>query len=348
MKPATPVSRPESRSVKPSGRLSVWLPQGIRWRENRGQGTVEWVGLLFLVVVMITGLLAAGIRLPGTALIHSVSRQMLCAASLSAACGKGVTLESSYGEQLAAEIRSHTPDLLYGRDLLGLPVDYRTCRSAHCADAPGPGPVTESTAGEPVTLFTRVLDCRDGSDDGDAGGDGVATTDCSGDRDGRLFIQYWAYYPESASLRGAPVLESKGYHRHDWESVQVRVDPDGAVSQRASSHAGYNHTRSSANWGSDMGSGMLTWLAESAGVRNKGGWGEQTGRYLIAGGSHAGNVAGPTDHRRYPSYTPARNIRLVPLERTHRDALSRPARFDPIMPPWSKQVWRDPEAEGTG
>jgi len=293
---------------------------------NRGQSTVEWVGLVLLVAGVMTALVAAVPGLPAAGLVHSVGKKILCAVSLAGGCAGEGSLEKAYGSELAALVRSGAPTLMYGRDMLGLPVDYRTCRSAWCAKGSGEGEVTESTAGEPVTLFTRVVDRRGET--------------------GEVFVQYWAYYPESASLRGVPVLERKGHHPHDWESFQVRVGSDGTVSQRASSHAGYNHGRSVANWGSDAGWGLLSDVAEAVGLREKGGWGEATGRYLIAGGSHAGNVAGDLDG--YPSHTPAGLVRLVPLETIRDGPLSRPARFDPITPPWKKTVWTDPRAEGTG
>jgi hypothetical protein len=145
-----------------------------------------------------------------------------------------------------------------------------------------------------------------------------------------------------------PVLEDEGYHAHDWESVQVRVGPDGEVSQRASSHAGYNHTRSAANWGSDMGSDVLRTAAETVGLREEGGWGEATGRWYVAGGSHAGNAADPGGDGDYTSRTPGPAVRLIPLEQVRGGPLAKPADFSPIIPPWAKQVWTEPEAEGTG
>jgi len=292
---------------------------------SRGQSTIEWVGLITLIAGLMATFAAAGIQAPALGLAHSVSTRILCAASLSGSCAGEGSLDTAYGEELAGLVRSGAPTLMYGRDMLGLPVDYRTCRSPYCADGTGEGEVSESTAGEPVTLFTRVIE-----------------------REGSTYVQYWAYYPESASLRGAPVLEQKGYHPHDWESIQIRVAADGTISERASSHAGYNHSRSAANWGSDMGWGFATDLTEAVGLREKGGWGEPTGRYLIAGGSHAGNVDGELGDDEYPSYTPARLIRLVPLESIKDGPLARPARFDPITPPWEKEVWTEPEAEGTG
>ncbi|MCB0858165.1 MAG: hypothetical protein KDB57_08635 [Solirubrobacterales bacterium] len=292
---------------------------------TRGQSTVEWVGLLTLMAVLMATLTYAGVRVPAVSLAHSISRSLLCAASLSGSCAGEGSLEAAYGPELAELVRAGTPTLMYGSDMLGLPVDFRTCRSPYCAESPGSGRVGESTAGEPVTLFTRVIR-----------------------KSGAAYVQYWAYYPESASLRGVPVLEEKGYHPHDWESIQIRVGPDGDVSQRASSHSGYNHGRSVANWGSDMGWGVLTDAAEVAGLREPGGWGEVTGRYLIAGGSHAGNVDGELGTDEYPAWTPAGSVRLVPLETVKGGPLARAARFEPVTPPWEKQVWRDPESEGTG
>jgi hypothetical protein len=291
---------------------------------EEGQGTLEWVGLVLLVCLAFTAIATAAGVVPGTAYVHSLSRSLLCAASLSSDCLSEGSLERAYGEETAVLVRQHVPQILYGPDRLGLPVDFRSCRAPGCADAVASGDVSESDAGEPVTLFTRVIE-----------------------REGITWIQYWAYYPESASLRGLPALEDRGYHPHDWESVQVRIGPDGKAAQRASSHAGYNHTRSAANWGSDIGSDVLRGAAEAVGLREPGGWGDATGRWYVAGGSHAGN-AQDDDADDYPSRTPRRSVRLIPLEQVRGGSLARAARFDPITPPWEKDVWTDPEAEGTG
>jgi hypothetical protein len=44
--------------------------------------------------------------------------------------------------------------------------------------------------------------------------------------------QYWTYYGDSATSRATPA----GHHRDDWERYQVRINPDGTVDARASSH----------------------------------------------------------------------------------------------------------------
>ncbi|HET6997416.1 MAG TPA: hypothetical protein VFI03_02415 [Solirubrobacterales bacterium] len=187
-----------------------------------------------------------------------------------------------------------------------------------------------------MTAFVHVVDCRAGEAEGSEA-DGA---NCSGSRRGNLYIQYWLYYADSATLRGVPVVGEEGYHRDDWESVQIRIGPDGSIDQRASSHGGYNYGRSVANWGSDAGFGPLREAAEAIGGRETNGWGSETGLLLVSGGSHAGNVAGIPHVDRF---TPGRRVHLIPLESiaaTDRTAFA-------VSPPWRKRVWRDPEADGT-
>ena len=164
----------------------------------------------------------------------------------------------------------HTPTLEYEDGMRALPVDYRSCREDGCAEGAESGPVNESLDGEQVTAFVHVVDCRDG-----AASEGY---DCAGARAGRLYLQYWLYYPGSATARA--LLGDAGAHPDDWESFQVRIGPDGPVEARASSHHGYN---------GDSGD----WLSDS-GLVEKAGWTASSGRYLISGGSHAGRVGGPS------------------------------------------------------
>ncbi len=64
------------------------------------------------------------------------------------------------------------------------------------------------------------------------------------------------------------------------------------------------------------------------------------GSLFVSGGSHAGNAAGipHVDH-----FTPGRRVHLIPLEPI---AATDTTTFA-VNPPWRKEVWRDPEAEGT-
>jgi len=152
--------------------------------------------------------------------------------------------------------------------------------------------------------------------------------------------QYWTYYADSATLRGVPIAGEEGYHRDDWESVQIRVRPDGSVDQRASSHHGYNHGQGVVNWGSDAAIGPLKDATEAVGLRSRNGWGPETHILLVSGGSHAGNATGIP---RIERITPRNRIHLVPLEPV---AAASRASFA-ISPPWRKRVWFDPEAETT-
>ena len=304
-----------------------------RARCERGQATPEWVALLLLMALLF---LAAFARLEplrlGIDLARALGSSLLCAVRIADTCGEGSELEAAYGAELAAAVRRHAPEVLYERGMRALPVDFRSCRSAACSDGAEEGEVWRSGSGEPATAFVRLIDCRATPPPG---------ANCSGPRSGRTYIQYWFYYPDSATLRGVPVAGKRGQHLDDWESVQVRLGPGGEADTRASSHHGYNHGGGAANWGSDAGIGALNAVAEAVGARTPGGWGPATGILFVSGGSHAGKASG--EPLRYPRYTPARRLRLIALESLPRDG----TRFA-ISPPWEKAVWRDPEAEGTG
>jgi hypothetical protein len=197
--------------------------------------------------------------------------------------------------------------------------------------------VLRSDTGHRVTAFVHVIDCRAGAVEATE----AEGADCSGPSAGNLYVQYWFYYADSATLRGVPVVGAAGFHADDWESLQVRVGADGSVLQRASSHHGYNHVRGIANAGSDAGVAPLRDLAEALGARPPNGWGPASPLLLVSGGSHAGNVGGfPRSDR----LAPGTRVHLIPLE----PIASAGARYRfAVTPPWRKRVWRDPEEEGT-
>ncbi len=310
-----------------------------RARCQSGQATVEWIGLVGLVSLLLAGMFAAGVRVPGASLVTAIGARIICAAT-PIDCGGAEPLVDAYGAELAETVRRYTPRLMYEDGMHALPVDYRDCRDTSCGDGAGEGNVTESGTGEPVTLFVHVIDCRpEARERTEAGG-----ADCSGDHAGRLYIQYWEYYANSATLRGVPVAGAEGYHANDWEGSEFRINPDGTVDQRASSHNGYNYELGKANWGSDAGIGILKDASEWTGLRPHGGWGPATGMVFVSGGSHAGNVKG--DLSSVGSETRRDDIRLVPLEPIAAAAVQ--PGFGPVTPPWAKEVWSDPQAEGTG
>lgn len=304
---------------------------------ERGQSTVEWVGMLLLVSLFLAGLVAAGVRVPGTALARAVASRILCAASLADSCsGDEPALIAAYGTEVGKLVREHMPSLLFERGSRAVPVDFRRCRSSACGDGAEHGYVHRAVSGLPVSAFVHVIDCRpDAEEDSESEG-----LDCSGERAGNLYLQYWTYYADSATLRDVPILGDQGFHEDDWEGVQIRIRPDGTVDERASSHNGYNHGQGVANWGSDAAIGPLEDIAEALGARPEGGWGPETHVLLVSGGSHAGNADGVP---RIERLTPRNRVHLIPLEPI---AATSGTRFT-ISAPWLKRAWRDPEAEGT-
>jgi hypothetical protein len=297
-------------------------------QSERGQSTVEWVALLLLVALLFAGLLATGVRVPGTALAEGIASRVLCAVALTDGCSDEPALVAAYGDEVGRLARRHMPTLAFEDGSRAIPVDWRRCRSDGCADGPEQGMVTSSDAGMPATAFVHVVDCR-----------AHRRAACADRAAGNLYLQYWLYYPDSATLRGVPIAAERGYHADDWESVQLRVGADGDVDQRASSHHGYNYRGDEFNLASDAGIDVLRELDETVGARAENGWGPETGVLLVSGGSHAGNLGDDRGDR----FTPGSRVNLVPLEpiaATDNTAFA-------VSPPWRKQVWRDPESSGT-
>ena len=211
--------------------------------------------------------------------------------------------------------------------MTALPVDFRECRSDSCAEGSRSGVINRTSDGLRVAAFTHVIDCRSGHARATEAWGG----NCSGPRAGNLYLQYWLYYPGSATAEGSTPLKGpirrltmalghSTHHPDDWEGYQVRVGPQ-RTSVRATSHHGYN------------------------------GWQPDGERYYISGGSHAGRpLPRPTRASiglRLPPVT-ARGTKdgqlvLIPLETLpDRDRYA-----FAISPPWRKRVWFDPEYGGT-
>lgn len=303
---------------------------------ERGQATVEWVGTLGVVALLMVGLVAAEARVPGVGLARVVASRILCAASLADGCGDEPVLIAAYGSEVGELAREYMPMLAFEEGARGLPVDFRRCRDTSCGDGSRRGLVQRTDAGLAVSAFLHVVDCREGeAEQAEAKG-----ADCSGSRAGNLYLQYWTYYADSATLRDLPVVGGAGFHEDDWEGVQLRVRSDGSVDERASSHNGYNYALSAFNWGSDAGLDAVKDVTEFLGSRADNGWGPARGLLLVSGGSHAGNAGGITHVDRF---TPGRRVHLIPLEPI---AATDTSTFT-IEPPWRKKVWHDPEAAGT-
>src|SRR5262245_18213861 len=97
------------------------------------------------------------------------------------------------------------PTIFFERGSRAVPVDFRRCRDTGCGDAPGRGFVARTAAGLPVSAFVHVVDCRLHA----AARAEAAGADCSGERAGNLYLQYWTYYADSATLRGVPIAGAK-------------------------------------------------------------------------------------------------------------------------------------------
>ncbi|HYG96829.1 MAG TPA: hypothetical protein VD741_06940, partial [Solirubrobacterales bacterium] len=179
---------------------------------QRGQGTVEWIGIVLVVSLLLLGLLTAGVRVPGASLAQALAGRILCAAALADGCGDEPALIAAYGTEVGKLVRRHMPMLVFEEGSRALPVDFRSCRSTSCSNGPESGLVHRTDERLPVTAFVHVIDCREGQ----AEKSEAAGADCSGDPAGNLYVQYWTYYPDSATLRDVPVVGAKGYHADDW------------------------------------------------------------------------------------------------------------------------------------
>ncbi len=292
-----------------------------------GQATVEWIALVLLVSLALAAMLAASPAwFPGARLAQAIATRLICAADLSESCSTG-RLVAAFGPEVAAQLSANAPEIVYEQGMTALPVDFRSCRGKLCANGPGSGPVWRSDGGQATVAFVHAVDCRTAEARADTEGRGF---DCSGERAGNLYLQYWLYYEDSATLRGLP--GDVGFHQDDWEGYQVRIGPEG-TDARATSHHGYNYDGGPGSWLSDVG------------LVHRSAWNRSTGRLYVSGGSHAGHVHedGPSPRSR-PRWTPGSHLTLIPIETL--DPTARRTRFA-IAPPWRKPVYRDPEDRGT-
>jgi len=324
---------------------------------ERGQATIEWLGLVLLVALALAALSAVAPRVDGWSFGGFLTARLVCAVS-GRCLHEDDALALAYGSHGAALVRSNAPNLVYEPGERELPVDWRRCRRRRCAEAPDERglDVRRSDSGERATVFTHLL--RSG---------------------GRTYIEYWFYYPDSNTTwagsdrawalawlvpRLANIVPRRpsypGFHRDDWEGFVTRLDPDGSAWVRASSHG---------HWQSCKEKDCV------------GDWIPSTGWTRVSRGSHAGHIPLRTEFRRGgqpvtpreaevprlgPSgrrgpgvrriqipLVPGRDLdertttsdglRLIPLE--SRDPRGYHPHADAVEPPWEKDVYTDPESD---
>jgi hypothetical protein len=304
---------------------------------QRGQASVEFVALMVLCCLCFGALFALKGGFDGRDVGGFFARHFVCA--VSGRCkGDERRLVAAYGERDAATVRALAPNLVYEPGERELPVDWRRCRRVACSIATNDRRLDAHVAdGGRATAFSHVIR-----------------------RGGRLYIQYWLYYPDSNTtlagsdrlweLSGLP-FDYPGFHEDDWEGAFVRVDPGGSAWLRASSHGHFQ----SCKW-----------------AFCRGEWARHTGWVRVSRGSHSGHLpfereprwrvpAVPQGGPRYaplpdrPRLIPLRpgrglqersttgeGLRLVPLELL--DPRRYRARDPDVLPPWDKDAYLDPTA----
>lgn len=193
--------RPSVVGVSGSGDREA--PGGRRCAQ-RGAASVEHLGLVALIALLVLGVaaavLAGGEVRAGRELAGALGRRLACAPHLPDACHHH-PLVPAYGWPLARLVRAlaPAPAALPGPD--GLPlvaVDFRRCRRPSCAVYGGPH---LTASGRRTTAFTAVADHRRD--------------------DGSIEVTYWLYRPslgweavrrrasaaDLAAAAGTPVLE---------------------------------------------------------------------------------------------------------------------------------------------
>jgi hypothetical protein len=297
-------------------------------RSERGQASLEWIGLLLVLSIAFAAAVAFVPAVDGRPLGAALARALVCAVKND--CGREhAALVRAYGERDAALVRAHAPNIVYEPGALTLPVDYRRCRSHRCSDAPDDRDLDVSRAkrgGTPATAFTHVIH-----------------------RGAQTYIQYWLYYPDSPStfFHSHGVLKALGihdpaFHPDDWEGVQLRINRDGSRWVRATAHGHYQ------------------WCKH---IWCKNRWGPATGWTRVSRGSHAGHIPletvpemkrwGVAIHYRpvrpgaglHERSTMAPGLHLVPLETLDHTGY-RPLK-DGIKPPWTKSVYDHPTADSS-
>ena len=262
---------------------------------RRGQATVEYLGLL-VAVLLVAGLVVTGIRTP---VGKRTTRAVSSALHVQERHGDRWELNDGHYGRL---VRLYVPNLVLERDRYGressVPVDFASCRALACA-AYG--------TGRPA-IYVHIVD-----------------------QPGRTYFEYWFYYPDSRTSHWPG--EAAGYHLDDWEGAITRVDDDGGVYERVSTHAGFTGARP--YWNDDPG-----WRPVSSHPTIYRAAGSHGNAFSEASIDLAADTWNGTLATLHPS-----GFTLLPGD----EAPAARKRFSAdATPPWTKLVWTQPETITTG
>ena len=95
-------------------------------RSQAGQATIEWSALLLAVGLALAALTVAVARTDAWGLGERIVHALMCA--VDGGCEERDSLDLAYGEELAAAVREHAPNVVYERAA-------RRCRSTSGAAA---------------------------------------------------------------------------------------------------------------------------------------------------------------------------------------------------------------------
>jgi hypothetical protein len=263
---------------------------------ERGQGTVEYLGLLAALAVLL-GLLALAAasdppQVPWASLIHLPWHHHV----------DTLDERALRDPLLGALIAATAPTIVLERDAYGVDSTVPSsdgCRSLGCA----------AFGRARCVLYVHVVH-----------------------EPARLVLEYWLYYPTSQSDH-LPIVALQGYHRDDWEGIEIALTPGGQLEgARASAHLGWN--------------GSAPWWDE---LRDD--WAPYAGVVYRAAGSHANGLRRGDIDLAGDSWNgdlgavPSGSCELRAADR----AGVRAREFDPgAVAPWVKQAWSDPGVEHTG
>ncbi len=181
----------------------------MRTRSEHGAATVEHVGLVVLIALLVIGAIAALVAAPPTEearrLGSQLDRRIRCPARLPDPCWRD-PLTEAYGRPLAGLVRALAPQpqpLAGASGVPLLPVDFRYCRSESCA-LPGERPGL-TASNRRVTAFTSVVDDR-------RSGGGVV-------------VSYWLYRPGAGWDRVARTASSGDVARYASTPLLESANP---------------------------------------------------------------------------------------------------------------------------